>query len=341
MKASRRGFLGGLTGVLAASGAGGALPAAASAAKGQRWVDLQVNGRVGVSFTDDSLTVEGVKKVTDALNAADTEYFLPTIVTCPDERAVKGLRTIRAAMKTYPECQRSILGFHMEGPFVTSVPGYSGAHNRQWVRDPDTAVYDRWMDASDGLVRLVTICGMRKGAEEFARYVSAKGTVVSLGHTHLTKTEDIDRMVKAGVKAWTHLGNAMPNEVPRHNNQIWTALAHRGLTPMFISDGFHLPKEMLRVFVRSRPLDELITVSDCSFPGGLEPGSYWKNGRESILEPNGFIRSPSTNSLGGSSCLMRDCVKTLNSPEVGLSLGDCGKIARINPLRLIGMEALI
>lgn len=341
MTSSRRGFLGGLIGAVAADGVGGVLPAGASAAKKPKWVDLQVNGRIGVSFTDESLTVEGVKKITDTLNAADTEYFLPTICTCPDKRAVKSLQTIRAAMKKHPECLRSILGFHMEGPFISSTPGYSGAHNREWTRDPDTAVYDRWMDASDGLVRLVTICGMRKGAEEFARYVSAKGTVVSLGHTPLTKTGDIDRMVKAGVKTWTHLGNGMPNEVPRHNNQIWTALAHRGLMPMFISDGFHLPKEMLHVFVRSRPLDDLITVSDCSYPGGLKPGSYWKNGRESVLEPNGFLRSPSTNSLAGSSCLMRDCVKTLNSPEVGLSLGDCEKIARINPLRLIGMEGLI
>ena len=81
-----------------------------------------------------------------------------------------------------------------------------------------------------------------------------------------------------------------------------------------------------------------MTVSDCSYPGGLPPGRYEKNGSISLLEPSGFLRSPQTNSLHGSSCLMRQCVETLMSPEVGLSYADCLKIGRENPLRLIGME---
>ena len=62
------------------------------------------------------------------------------------------------------------------------------------------------------------------------------------------------------------------------------------------------------------------------------------NGRISVLYADGFLRSPKTNSLAGSSCLMKQCVETLMSPEVGLSYSDCLKIARENPLRLIGME---
>lgn len=108
--------------------------------------------------------------------------------------------------------------------------------------------------------------------------------------------------------------------------------------PMFISDGFHLPKEMLHAFVRVVPLERLITVTDCAFPGGLPPGRYERNGRVSVLEPNGFLRSPATQSLAGSSCLMRQCVETLMSPEVGLSYADCLRIGRENPLRLIGLE---
>ena len=107
---------------------------------------------------------------------------------------------------------------------------------------------------------------------------------------------------------------------------------------MFIADGFHLPKEMLHAYVRVVPLERLVAVSDCSYPGGLPPGRYERNGSVSVLEPNGFLRSPATNSLHGSSCLMRQCVETLMSPEVGLSHADCVRICRENPLRHIGLE---
>ena len=126
-----------------------------------QWIDLQVNGRVGVSFTDDALTEEGVLKVVEALRDGGTDAFLATITTCPDDTALHCLRTVRAAMKKYAECGRRILGFHMEGPFVSSVPGYSGAHNRAWTRDCDYSVYEKWQDASDGMVRIVTIDGAR------------------------------------------------------------------------------------------------------------------------------------------------------------------------------------
>lgn len=331
MKTNRRSFIFGALGAAAAAGCR-SFPSVSSK-KG--WVDLQVNGRVGVSFNDPFLTVEQVKKVAEILSADGTEHFLPTVCTCSDETACRCLGTIRAAMRKYPVCAHAILGVHMEGPFISDVPGYSGAHDRRLVRDPDTAVYDRWMDASDGLVRLVTVCGLRKGAEAFVRHAASSGTVVSLGHSPITKTEDLNRLAAAGAKTFTHLGNAMPNQVPRHHNQIWTVLANPNYTPMFISDGFHLPKEMLRIYVRSRPIGELVTVSDTSHLGGLPPGRYERNGHVSILEESGFLRSPGTNSLDGSTCLMAKCVKVLNSPEVGLSMAECELVARENPLKLI------
>ena len=336
MELKRRDFLKSAT-----AGAGLAMAGCRTTSAGGKrpeWVDLQVNGRIGIGFTDGDLSEEGVLKVVEALRDGGTAGFLATLPTCPDETALNSLRTIRRAMKKYAECERRIIGFHMEGPFVSNVPGYSGAHNKLLTRDCDVKVFDRWMDASDGMIKIVTIDGDRGGAIRFTQHASAAGAVISLGHTTTWKTEDLNRFAKAGAKTATHLGNALPNELPRHHNMIWTMLANPNYMPMFISDGFHLPKEMLHCYVRACPLDRLVTVSDCSYPGGLPPGRYVRNGSVSVLEPSGFLRSPATNSLHGSSCLMKQCVETLMSPEVGLSLADCRKIARDNPLKLIGMS---
>lgn len=340
MKSARRNFI--KTGTLAAAAttlAGGCTSTrgrAASSCKA-KWVDLQVNGRVGISFTD-KITEEQVLKVVETLRDGGTAAFLPTIVTCPDEAAVAYIRTIRRAVKKYPECAKRILGIHMEGPFVSGVDGYRGHHRKDCVRDPDPKVYDRWMDASDGTIKIVTIAGERNGAEEFTRHVSASGTIVSIGHSAMYKTADLDRLAAAGAKTFTHLGNALPLQLHRHQNLIWTGLANPHYTPMFIADGYHLPRETLHGYVRACPLDRLITVSDCSYPGGLKPGRYVRNKMVSVLDADGFLHAENSRMLAGSSCLLADCVKVLNSPQVGLSMRDCERLCLENPLKLIGME---
>ena len=336
-KLGRRDFVRGLLGTAGVAAVAGCASGRGPSAPDDGWIDLQVNGRVGISFTGFDLTEEKVLKVVETLRDCGTGGFLATIVTCEREMAIYDLRVIASARRKYAECGRRILGVHMEGPFISSAAGYVGAHNRDLVRDPDPAAYGVWQDASGGLVRMVTICGLRKGAEAFARHVTANGTVVSLGHTEIWRTEDLDRLAAAGARTFTHLGNALPNLLPRHQNLIWSALANPHYMPMFIADGFHLPREVLHGYVRACPLERLIAVSDCTYPGGLPPGRYVRNGSVSVLEPSGFLRSPASNSLHGSSCLMRDCVRVLNSPEVGLSMSDCRRLCRENPLKLIGL----
>ena len=46
-----------------------------------------------------------------------------------------------------------------------------------------------------------------------------------------------DRLALAGANAVTHLGNGLPNLLPRHENFIWAVLANDHYTAMIISDG--------------------------------------------------------------------------------------------------------
>lgn len=303
-----------------------------------RWVDLQVNGRVGISFTDAALTEEAVLKVTETLAEGGTAGYQPTICTCPDEVAVHCLKTIAAAMRRYPECERRILGVHMEGPFISPIDGYRGAHRPDCIVPPSYALYARWQEACGGLVRMITLAAEAPGAADFTRRVTAEGVVVSLGHMAASSPEEIEPLAEAGARAFTHFGNGLPSLIDRHRNILWTGLAQDEMTIMFIPDGFHLPKTALKAYVRAVPLDRLLAVSDCSYPGGLPPGTYERNGSVSVLEESGFLRCCGTSLLHGSSCLLSDAVKVLMSPGVGLSEDECLKVARENPLRLIGRE---
>ncbi|MBR5548984.1 MAG: N-acetylglucosamine-6-phosphate deacetylase, partial [Kiritimatiellae bacterium] len=205
------------------------------------WVDLQVNGYAGVDFNAPGLTVEAVKSVVDRLAADGTAAFLPTLVTGDPEMLIENIRTVVAARKRYPECERAILGFFLEGPFISPEPGAVGTHPVEWVRQPDLALFGRFQDAAEGLVRMVNVAAEIPGMPDFVRAVSAQGVTVSLGHQMATSPAQLEPCLAVGAKAFTHLGNGIPNHVNRHDNIVFTALVEDRASVMFIPDGHHLP----------------------------------------------------------------------------------------------------
>ena len=144
------------------------------------WVDLQVNGYAGVDFNAPGLTVEAVKAVTERLNADGTAMFLPTLVTGDPEMLISTVRTVMAARRRYGEVEKAIPGFFMEGPFISDRPGAVGTHPVEWVRPPDLALFERFQDAADGLVRMVNVAAEVPGMPAFVRALSERGVTVTL-----------------------------------------------------------------------------------------------------------------------------------------------------------------
>lgn len=299
------------------------------------WVDLQINGYGGVDFNAPGLTVEQVIAVTDRLECDGTRGYLPTIVTGNPETTVETLRVIAAARKRSARCERNILGVHLEGPFISSEMGAVGTHPIEWVAKPSRELFDRFQDAGDGLVRLVTVAAEVPGMPEFVKWLSSQGVVVSLGHQMASTPDDVRPCIEAGAKAFTHLGNGIPNMIPRHDNIIFTALAEDRASVMFIPDGHHLPDAMLKVYTRAVPLKRLIAVSDAQYPAGMPPGEYDVCGAHARLEPNGLLWNPSRNCLVGATTPMAAMMKLLQD-RIGLSMDECIAIGRDNPRALIG-----
>ena len=299
------------------------------------WVDLQVNGYAGVDFNAPGLTVEAVKSVVDRLAADGTAAFLPTLVTGDPEMLVENIRTVVAARKRYAECERAILGFFLEGPFISPEPGAVGTHPVEWVRPPDLALFGRFQDAAEGLVRMVNVAAEIPGMPDFVRAVSAQGVTVSLGHQMATSPAQLEPCLAAGAKAFTHLGNGIPNHVNRHDNLVFTALVEDRASVMFIPDGHHLPDTMLKLYCRSVPLKRLIAVSDAQYPAGMPPGEYEVCGAHARLEPSGLLWNPARNCLVGATTPMARMMEIL-AERVGLSGDELRAIGHDNPLKLIG-----
>jgi N-acetylglucosamine-6-phosphate deacetylase len=298
-------------------------------------IDLQVNGYKGVDFSGSDLTEETFAQACRDLLAAGATAFLPTLITSSLEIYERNLPLIARVLDT-EEFRGRALGIHLEGPFLSREDGARGAHSVQWVRDPDPAYLDELIRLADGKIRLLTIAADPKGADELSRHATSRGVAISLGH-HMANEADLARLVAVGAKALTHLGNAVPALLPRHENPIWAGLTADRLDAMIIADGHHLPPSILKTILRAKGPEHCIVVSDASPLAGLPAGEYWSMGARVRLEADGKLHNPATGYMAGSSATILDCANHLASLGIA-GLRELGQMFFYNPLRLIGLS---
>ena len=195
-------------------------------------IDIQVNGYSSVSFSlegaDDKqaaksgLTVEDVQKVTRGLWEKGVTSYFPTLTTNSQQLLLKNINILTQA-KNDPSLLGSIPGFHMEGPYISDVDGYRGAHPKEHVRKPDWDEFMELYTAAGEKIILVTLAPEVEGVVEFIQKCREKGIVVSLGH-HNGSAEKIKKAIDSGAGLATHLGNGCAPFVNRHYNPIWRSL---------------------------------------------------------------------------------------------------------------------
>ena len=99
------------------------------------FVDIQVNGFMGIDFSMPGLSIDDVVNVTLSLAKLGTIAYCPTVVTSSMEVYRDNLKIIAEAAKL-PEISGHILGIHLEGPFISPTPGASGAHQAKYIIPP-------------------------------------------------------------------------------------------------------------------------------------------------------------------------------------------------------------
>ena len=270
------------------------------------WIDLQVNGYAGVEYSSPALTVESFGRSAKAVIASGTSVFLPTLITSPLELYERNVAIIQEAVERYG-LQEHIPGVHFEGPFISPEPGAVGCHNPAYVLPPDCALLDRFP-----FIKMMTVAAERPGMAAFIRQAVARGVVISLGH-QLATYEQLCETAEAGASCLTHFGNGIPNEIHRHKNPLWSGLACEGLTAMLITDGHHLPPEVIKATLRAKGVAKVIVTSDMSAPAGCPPGPYRVFDNDAILEPDGKLHNPQKNCLCGSASTMTACMAHLES----------------------------
>ena len=270
----------------------------------ERWlapmlVDLQVSGYAGVDFQRDDLSLEALVHATRQLRADGCGRFLLTLITDAWPKLIARLRRLRQWREQSGELKDSIVGWHLEGPFLSAEPGFHGAHNADSLCDPTSDHIAELREIAGLDLLLLTLAPERRGALAAIGQAVSLGITVSLGHTNAS-AEILRQAVAAGATGFTHLGNACPQQLDRHDNLLWRVLDTPELTVSLIPDQIHLSPALFRLIHRALPAERVCYITDAVAAAGAGPGRYTTGELEVDVGPDQIVRHPGRSNFAGS-----------------------------------------
>ena len=299
------------------------------------FIDLQVNGCAGYDLNAGEISEETLTGLADAMLRGGVTCFAPTLITASEESLLNRIRVVAEARRIHSKVAACVPFLHMEGPHISPLDGYRGAHPAEFVRAPSIAEFHRWQDVSGGLVGMVTLSPHFDESSEYIEALVKRGVHVAIGHTHASP-EQIRSAVDAGASLSTHLGNGIAQQIARHSNPIWSQLSDDRLTATFIADGHHLPADALKAMLRAKGIGRSILVSDLVALSGMPAGVYDSPvGGRVELRPDGRLCVFGSELLAGSTTPLAQCVGQVVR-GAGIPLADAIAMVTENPGRYVG-----
>ena len=270
-----------------------------------RAIDLQINGGLGISFTDLTFSkIPKLLKLLDQLWLDGVEGICPTFVTCSLDQFHLGMKVLKETRKHISINQCRLLGAHMEGPFLSE--SYFGAHELKSICKPSISALNERIDEFQHDIALMTLAPELKGSYEVINRLRELNIVVSLGHS----SADFESAIKAfnnGVSMITHTFNAMKGLHHRAIGPIGAAIRRDDVFLGLIADGFHVHSDMIRLLKIIAP-KQIVLVSDAISAYGLGDGSFnWDN--RLITVEKGLCRLANQTIAGSTLPLLEACKK--------------------------------
>lgn len=261
------------------------------------YTDIHCHGGGGHAF---GATVEGTLAALAAHRAHGTAHLVASLVSESLQQTIAGMSVVREAM----ERDGSILGVHLEGPFIA--PARKGAHDPAALRLPTRDAVAELLDAANGIVRQVTIAPELDHAMEAIEQFVAAGVVVAVGHTDAeaaTAREAFDR----GATLITHGFNAMRGITARQTGPVGAAMDDERVAIELIADGIHVDPALIAAIFRAAP-GRVVLVTDAMAAAASAPGRY-RLGTLDVDVADGRAYVAGTTTLAGSTLTMDRAVE--------------------------------
>lgn len=273
---------------------------------GDLWIapgllDLQVNGYAGVDFQQDpgEISEEGLLKAVRALQRDGCPRILLTLITAPWEKLKVGITEYRRIIQSNPELRQAIVGWHIEGPFLSDQPGFSGAHHPEWMTDPTPEKIRELRSWVGQDPVLLTLAPERGGSIEAIREAVQAGFLPSAGHSNASR-QALQEAADAGLRAFTHLANGCPQQLDRHDNILWRVIEESRLVAGLIPDGIHVSPALFRLLHQALGRERIYWTTDAMSAAGAPSGRYSLGSIDLMVGDDRIVRHPVTKTFAGS-----------------------------------------
>ena len=265
------------------------------------------------------------------LASRGTGSYLATTVTAPLNTTLWSLSGLAKLLERPAVAgQARPIGIHLEGPFLSH--SKRGVQPAEHLLAPDIATFDRFFEAAEGHIRLMTLAPELPGAVELAAHATARGVRVSLGHSNATAAET-RAAIAAGAVSATHTFNAMRPLDHREPGILGTVLTCDTLFAEMICDGIHTAREMAKLWWRAKGPERAILVTDAMSAAGMPDGEYQLGGF-AVQVANG--RAMVGDTLAGS-VLTLDRALANFVEFTGAPLEQALRLATVNPAAMTGL----
>ena len=238
------------------------------------FLDVHTHGAAGHDVME--ATPEALDAIGRFLASHGTASYLPTTVTGQLDTTLHALSGLARLIEVPGAAGRARpIGIHLEGPFLSHAK--RGVHPPEHLLQPDVAVFDRFFEAAEGHIRLMTLAPELPGAAELAAHATARGVRVSLGHSNATAAET-RAAIAAGAVSATHTFNAMRALDHREPGILGTVLTSDSLFAEIICDGIHTAPELVKLWWKAKGPERAILVTDAMSATGMPDGMYQLGG---------------------------------------------------------------
>ncbi|MDJ0507826.1 MAG: N-acetylglucosamine-6-phosphate deacetylase [Crocosphaera sp.] len=302
-------------------------------------VDLQINGGLGLAFTDlQEKHISKLDGICDFLWQEGIDGFLPTLVTTSIENVKRSLSIIERFMRIQKEEKKEtaqVLGIHLEGPFLNQQK--KGAHPAQYLLTPSVEAIEWLLEGYETIVKIITLAPELDLTDEVIPYLTSRGIVTSLGHSQ-ANAKQAKKAFEMGASMVTHAYNAMP---PLHHRQpglLGEAMINAGVYCGLIADGNHVCPTMIELLLRGSLYERgVFVVSDALAPIGLGDGVYPWDDRQ-IEVKKGTARL-ANGTLAGTTLPLLTGIKNLVEWQL-CPVGNAIALATESPRKAIGLSGI-
>jgi N-acetylglucosamine-6-phosphate deacetylase len=273
-------------------------------------VDIQVNGFAGVDFNDPGITPEALDQALEAMLTKGVTTCLPTIITAHRDELEMRFAALDRAVRESRLGPLMCPGYHLEGPFLNPAEGFSGCHPAHAMTAADPAFVTALQDMIERPILLVTVAPEIHGGIEFINAMRASNRLVSIGHSS-ADNHIVSAAADAGAGLSTHLGNGLPQILPKLDNPLFAQLAEDRLLATFIADGIHMPPYVLKSLIRAKGFERSALVTDAVAAAAAPTGTYPFAGMLVDRSEDGTVSQGDSSGLAGSSLCLDDAVRNL------------------------------